>query len=515
MLMLAVFAVVALGLFVFQQRRLGRRSATTETLQALVEEITAARSAAELGTALMRFTGRFPGIASLRLLLYEAQNGALLPAGDETGGALAEDHPAAKRCRELADPQESGRDVDQLIPVNDPERGLVYYLPVRGRGRLLGLLEIVPGPGAALSRATGRQGARHLARVAGTVLAWLEEATLREQVARHSGASEAAKSLGGAIERALERLADLREGVEELSAAVSGSPAAETAAALRRHLDAAVAELQAGREAGGADEEPLEIDLQTLVGAVVAQTRRELSGGVRIDVGALEPAAVRAPLRRLEALLKALLRQAAEVSPAGRKPQIRVSARAAGGQAIVAISHPEVEASERAGGAGFESAAESLGGAVRTVSGPEGWMTIELRLPVAAARGSGASRRAARARLTILLAEPDETIRRRLLHALARRGHRVVPADLAEAADLAARFPFDCALCAPDGDPDRWEPLLERIVSEIGAVAVLAGPAGESGARWAGAHLLKRPPEEDELDEFLAGVEPRERGSGR
>jgi len=509
MLMLAVFALVALALLVFQQRRLARRSAAAGTLQALVEEVAAARSAAEIGIALMRFKGRFPGIESLRLLVHEPQRGRLTPAGTEAeeGEPLAADHPAVKRCRELAEAQKSDRgadDAEALLPVNDPEKGLVYCLPVWGRGRLVGMLEIVPEPGAALPRATGRQGALHLARVIGTALASIEEAALREQVARNAGASEAARGVGRALEKALERLTGLRERFEEFSAALSGSPTAETAAALIEDLEAAIAELRAARDAGGGDDQPLEIDLQALVGSAVAQTRRELAGGVRIDAGALEPATVRAPLPRLEALLRALLRQAAEAAGG----EIRVTARAAGSHAVIDISCPEGEAGLRRGWAELEPAAESLGGALRTVSGPEGRVTIELRLPAEPRSDSEPSRQAPAARLTVLLAEPDEAMRRRLLHALARRGHRVVPADLAEAADLAARFPFDCALCAPDGDPDRWEPLLERVVSLVGAVAVLAAPAAGSGSRWTGVRVLRRPPGEEELDEFLAGVEP-------
>ena len=507
LLMLAVFALVALALLVFQQRRLARRLAAADTLQALVEEIVAARSAEEIGGALMRFAGRFPGIAGLRLLAYEPESG-LTPVSDEAAGEdpLPPEHPAAQRCRELAGAPEQGRNGPASgipEPVADAERGVVFYLPVYAGGRLWGMLEIVPESGAAMARATGQHGARHLARVVGTVIAALEKAALREQAARVTAASDVTRPLQQALDGAVERLLRLRARLQT----EDGAPPAQLAE-LRAGLDEALADLHAARDAAGRGGQALEVDLEALIGSVAARIRRELPGGrVQIETGPLQPVTVRAPLERLESLLARILQQGAQAALARGEGKIRVSLHASGSRAVVAVSCPLAEGVEPPAGPLLESLAASLGGELRTIGGPRDERVVELRLPAAGRPAPAGDERRSGAGLTILLAEPDEALRRRLLLALARRGHRVVPADLAEAADLAARFPFDCAFCSPQGDVETWQPLLERIASHTGAVAALAGV--EPGRGPARVHFLRRPPSEEELDEFLAGVEPR------
>ena len=511
LLMLSVFALVALALLAVRQRRLARTAAAAETLQALVEEIVAAGSAEEIGGALARFAGRFPGIAGLRLLACDREGG-LTPVSDEAAGEdpLPAEHPAARRCRELANaPEPARRSPASEVPepVADAERGVVYYLPVYAGARVWGMLEIVPESGAVMARATGRHGARHLARVAGTVIAAIEKAALREQAARTSAASDATALLRQALDRAVERLVRVRGNLET----EEGPPPGQLAE-LKAELDEALAELEAARDAAGHGGEALDVDLEALIGSVAARLRRELPGGrVRIETGPLEPATVRAPLERLESLLARILQQGAQAALAAGGGAVRVSLRASGGRATVTVSSPSAESAEPAGGPLLERLAANLGGELRAIAGPENEAVVELRLPAAGGPAPAAERRS-EAGLTILLAEHDEALRRRLLLALARRGHRVVPADLTEAADLAARFPFDCALCSPPDDVETWQPLLERIAAHIGAVAVLAA-AGEPGRGPAGVHLMRRPPSAQELDAFLAGVEPRYRAS--
>lgn len=511
-LTLLVFAVVAIVLWAVRERRFAKGAAVAATLQELVEEIAAAHTAAEIGGALARYAGRFPGIASLRLLTPPAEDNGLASAADPPNGAepLPQDHPAVKHFREWNRAAQA-EDVPPLLTAAAPGGSPAYYVPVRGAGRLLGMLEIVPAPGTSLPRATGQHGALHLARVAGAVLASIEESALREHVAR----SRANADAGGAVERALmragERLRRLRDELEKARGQGHGPAAEEVIRALADQIEAALGELDELKRSVHGDAGAVDVNLEAVTGAVLARRRREwLNEGVRVEADGLTAAVVRAPAQRLETLLETLLEHAVRAAAAAGKDLVTLSARNTGGHVAVTIRCPGAPSPDLLDDAGLRATAESFGGKLRALSGPDREMSIELRIPAAVPPRPDSSAQSPEARLTVLVADADGVARRHLLHTLARRGHRAVPADFPEAADLAARFPFDCALCTPRDNPERWEPFLRRIASEVGSVAVLAGPDGLSGRKLSGIQLLPRPLRDADLDEFLARVQPRE-----
>ena len=111
--------------------------------------------------------------------------------------------------------------------------------------------------------------------------------------------------------------------------------------------------------------------------------------------------------------------------------------------------------------------------------------------------------------LTLLLVEPDATERRRLLLALADRGHRVVPAHAEEAADLAQRISIDAVLWAVRSGGARWGDLQDKAGCAVILMSDGYDPELARSLEDRGNFLLKRPCEDQELDRVLTEVSCR------
>ena len=115
--------------------------------------------------------------------------------------------------------------------------------------------------------------------------------------------------------------------------------------------------------------------------------------------------------------------------------------------------------------------------------------------------------------LTCLLIEPETTSQRRLLSALAERGHRAVPAASAEqAADLVQRMRFDAVFCSSVLPGLNWLELYRRIRRRTGSFALLADAIDPETTRLfdgGEGRLLIRPVGQRELSDFLAAEEGR------
>jgi CheY-like chemotaxis protein len=159
--------------------------------------------------------------------------------------------------------------------------------------------------------------------------------------------------------------------------------------------------------------------------------------------------------------------------------------------------------------------AQSHGGDLR-VSRPQGICRLELELPV----HEDVSEPVAQAKetsnvrtLTCLLVEPDLVAQRKLLASLAARGHRAIPAVLAEeAADLAQRMQFEVVFCASRLPGLTWLELYERIRRRIRAFALISDVWDAEAARTLRSgegKVLTRPVSDRDLDDFLVFVEAR------
>jgi len=157
---------------------------------------------------------------------------------------------------------------------------------------------------------------------------------------------------------------------------------------------------------------------------------------------------------------------------------------------------------------------QNLGGELR-VRRQSGSMSFDVDLPIApgADGRAGKSRpRAARRVLTFLLVDNDAGAQHQLLGLLSARGHRVIPARVEEAADLAHRLRFDGLVWVLRPGGPKWSDFQERLRESIPAVVLVSdGYDADLAAslQETGGYLLRRPLQEPDLDRVLATVEVR------
>jgi CheY-like chemotaxis protein len=169
-----------------------------------------------------------------------------------------------------------------------------------------------------------------------------------------------------------------------------------------------------------------------------------------------------------------------------------------------------------------QAIAQSHGGDIRFVSTRSG-CRLEIDLPVHQPVVATPAQTTAAAKpvrvLTALIVEPDVITQRKLLAMLAVRGHRAIPAPNAEdAADLVQRMQFDVVFCGVRLPGLNWVEFFQRIRRRIGAFALLTeGYDSDSARAFKGGegHVLPRPIEERDLDQFLGIVEVRLAASRR
>ena len=153
------------------------------------------------------------------------------------------------------------------------------------------------------------------------------------------------------------------------------------------------------------------------------------------------------------------------------------------------------------------------GGDIRFHSDP-GTARFEVGLPLSdqIEEGAQAAARLSPSMLTLMLVDSNAAALRHVLGMLTSRGHRVVPAPLEEAADLAQRLRFDAVLWAIHSSGSRWSEFQERIRSHVPAFVLLSDGYDADLARGfeeSGGFLLRRPIQESELDEVLRKIEAR------
>jgi hypothetical protein len=114
--------------------------------------------------------------------------------------------------------------------------------------------------------------------------------------------------------------------------------------------------------------------------------------------------------------------------------------------------------------------------------------------------------------LTFLLVDNDAGAQHQLLGLLSARGHRVIPARVEEAADLAHRLRFDGLVWVLRPGGPKWSDFQERLRESIPAVVLVSdGYDADLAAslQETGGYLLRRPLQEPDLDRVLATVEVR------
>jgi CheY-like chemotaxis protein len=114
--------------------------------------------------------------------------------------------------------------------------------------------------------------------------------------------------------------------------------------------------------------------------------------------------------------------------------------------------------------------------------------------------------------LTLLLVDPDHAGERQLLAQLGARGHRVVPAPVEEAADLAQRLRFDAVFWAVRLSTSRANEYRERIRTQV-TLFVLVSDGYDAdlahSLESSGGFLLARPVKDPDLDRILQSITTR------
>jgi CheY-like chemotaxis protein len=160
----------------------------------------------------------------------------------------------------------------------------------------------------------------------------------------------------------------------------------------------------------------------------------------------------------------------------------------------------------------------SHGGEIRLVRLPPATCRFELELPLAPAQpGAGVETRVrellSTRPLTVLLVEPDESVRQNTVALLSQRSCRVVPASSAEqGSELVERLAFDLVFCSIRLPGLGWFEFFERVRARIAAFVLLTEGFDAELSRTfqnGDAYVLAKPVAEPELDRVLMAAGAR------
>jgi CheY-like chemotaxis protein len=274
------------------------------------------------------------------------------------------------------------------------------------------------------------------------------------------------------------------------------------------------------------------LDLHDLVNSLleIREHERELKGIRAENALPLSPIQVLVDRAQLEQAVLTVLVHAEHAAAGSVDKTIRVTSRVIGKrvQVFFDCSHTGTENPFENMNVGdffglpvAQAIAQSHSGDIRFVSTRTG-CRLEVELPVhqpvmVPSPQQGAAKPARV--LTALIVEPDVITQRKLLAMLSVRGHRAIPAPNAEdAADLVQRMQFDIVFCGVRLPGLNWVEFFQRIRRRIGAFALMTeGYDSDSARAFKGGegHVLPRPLEDRDLDQFLGIVEVRLAASRR
>ena len=365
-------------------------------------------------------------------------------------------------------------------------------IPLAAAGDPLGLIEI---RGIATKPFT-QMLARHLGAVIGAALKVQEQREARDHMRRTEQLAMAGQLLSAIANELREPLAEIRQQAELL---LARQPDSLTSQEVQRMAHRATETADTvNRLIGFARTDRTEVsafEINALLHGLL-QLRDPVYRTRGIEVTThfnREPLYVEGVRAQLEEALLQLLFCAEETGHA-----ITLQTQSAGGNVLVYIEFGNAEALGEL--ALCRSLLQAHGGELETTT--EGY---RLQLPatappptrVAVAKGAGAQN------LMVLLIEPDESSRRKLLTALGEEGHRVVPvASAEEGLDLIRRIRFDLAFCAARLPGLKWMDFFEVARPQLGSFVLLT-ESFDATLRDAGARVLRKPVSATELQMLL------------
>ena len=370
-------------------------------------------------------------------------------------------------------------------------------IPLAAAGDPLGLIEI-----RGISTKTFAQMlARHLGAVIGAALKVQEQREARDHMRRTEQLAMAGQLLSAMANELREPLEEIRQQAELL---LARQPDSLTSQEVRRMAHRATETADTvNRLIGFARTDRTEVsafEINALLHGIL-QLRDPVYRTRGIEMTThfnREPLFVEGVRAQLEEAVLQLLFCAEQ---AGRP--ITIQTQSAGGHVLVYIEFGTAD------GLGELALCRSLlqahGGELET--SPEGF---RLQLPATAPppTRAPAPKGAGVQNLMVLLIEPDETSRRKLLTALGEEGHRVVPvASAEEGLDLIRRIRFDLAFCAARLPGLKWMDFFEVARPQLGSFVLLT-ESFDATLRDAGARVLRKPVSAPELQALLDSLAP-------
>jgi signal transduction histidine kinase/CheY-like chemotaxis protein len=526
---------VACALWWWRERRLRHHRRVLRGIMRASENLLDAPTPREILTRVRKQAPALVGATQVDLHLLEPSDDVLLqlPATDgEPAGRIAVDAPigtfagAAALCfrnrtlLRIPDARNS-----PILHSRDPKQPpSAVFVPMFAQGELLGVLAVYLSKKTLLSNPDQDVALQHLANQIAASLKLQEQRLIREQLVRTEKMAAAGQLISAVAN-------DLRGPLESIGRTARSLARADmvdeelTDIAIQAHRGLDIIDhLLSFARMEQRDARPL--DLHALASNLLeVRADEHLRKGVRIENELpVAPVIVLADQGQLEQAMLTVLVNAEAAAVSSPDRTLRVSSRIIGRKVLLSFDalRPALYAdtAEMRDGTGFPVAqviVQSHGGDLRHVVDGRHGARFEIQLPVhdpgtVPVETTRQTERPGRV-LTCLLIEPEPASQRRLLSALAERGHRAIPAASAEqAADLVQRMRFDAVFCSSVLPGLNWLELYRRIRRRTGSFALLADTYDAETARFfergEGA-LLIRPVGQRELGDFLAAAEGR------
>jgi signal transduction histidine kinase/CheY-like chemotaxis protein len=540
---LAILGVVgALGLIAglwwYRERRLGTHRKSMRAFHTLSEEIIAASSPSEIAEKLVRVLPTVTQATAVRLYLYHRRTKSLervptrnhpepmaVPLDSPPEGLVAGAVVCFKNRTLLNVPDVRRSPLVKIATRKNLPRSAMF-LPLLAQQEVMGVLEVGNARRIGYFSVEEQSAAQHLANQVAASLKLQDQRTVREQLFR----SEKLAATGQLISGVASELRAPIESILQLATSLSaygGRPIPE------RDLRLLAGESQRASEivsrlvsfARPEDSSVRPVDVNGLVSGLMEFRDPEWKTlGLRVQNRlAAEPALVIGAQGQMEQVFLNLLVHAEQCAADAPGKTITAASTNIGGRVLVEISYSIPERSDLddpdAGALGlgvWQGIIHSHGGEIRFRS-RSGSAQFEVDLPLLRTSDDDVTRNresGTAGSLTLMLVDPDAAGQRQLMKALSGRGHRVVPASLEEAADLAQRLRFDAvfwALRPAHGGSMRHSlDSQERVRAHVPGIVLVSDAYDAELARSMetnGGFLIARPIQESHLSRVLQKIE--------
>jgi signal transduction histidine kinase/CheY-like chemotaxis protein len=527
------FLVFALGVWWIRERRMAVQRHMVRTFYSLGEELIGFASPPAL---LNRLDAVLPGllkISGAHLYLYHRGTKTLERVADSAfgvpvyppEGGLPLGPAACFRNQALLTIRDTYR--SPFFPDGRPERqpGAVVFVPMFSEADVLGVLELYDTRTDHEFNRDERALTQHLANQVGIALRLMEEKSIREQLYR----SEKLAAVGQLVSGIAAELRTPLDHISRLAESVVLAPPGtawndiESISGEARRASEIVSRLVSFMQPDRA--EAKRIELNSLLRSLIQFRQREWSarGFLIREMLSSGPVHILGSQGQLERVFLDLLVQAEHALSEEPEKTLTIATTVLARKVLVEIEHASAGFRAWEGGlarsdAGLHSeeisrgVVRSHGGDLRITGSAQGLSRIEIEFPLAPARLAEEAGGISRA-FTCLVVDPDRPALEELVHALTRRGCRVIPAGAGEdATELVQRLHFDVVFCVVRLPGLNWIEFSESIRGHVGGfVLITEGYDYElsRGLLEADNYVLNRPFSEADLDRVLATVERR------